>query len=229
MQAALEKTSTITSGMAKVKGSLSLGSLPGSLSITGGGPFDTKADGGPAVDLQLSVDIAGSPQEFGLVAVDGNGYLTVGDKALEQKGTSSFQPGQIPKFLKALGDNLTNVKSPAENSYSATVDLKKMIEGATGDDAEALKKLSIPGLGSGDSFTKSLSTADVTITVDAQGYAQTMDINMPITQGGNQGGIRATITLSEINQPQTIDKPKNVVSDASELGGIGAALAGGGQ
>jgi hypothetical protein len=53
-----------------------------------------------------------------------------------------------------------------------------------------------------------------------------MDIDLPLSQGGNQGGVRATITLTEINQPQTIEAPKNIVSSPSELGGLGAAFAG---
>lgn len=225
LKSALTKTAGISSGMAEVKASLALGSLPGSLAITGGGPFDTKAKGGAATDLQFSVDVAGTQQSFGIVAVDGKNYLTVDDKALEQKGDgASLGPDQVSEFLKGLGDNLTNVKSTADDTYTATVDVKKLLEGSSaGDD---LSKLSIPGLGSGEQLSKSVSTADITVTVDAEGYAQVLDIDLPITTGGNQGGVRATITLTEIDEPQTIEEPTNVVGDASELGGLGAALAG---
>jgi hypothetical protein len=223
MKAALEKTATIKSGNAAVKGSISIGSLPGSLAVTGGGPFDTEAKGGGAVELNLSIDIAGSPQEFGLVSVDGKNYLTVGDKALEQKKSgAALEPDQIASFISGLGDNLTNVKSPSENKYTGTVDVKKLLADGKAD----VSKLSFPGLGSGAELSKSLSTATVTITVNADGYADKMDIDLPLSQGGNQGGVRATITLSEINQPQTIEAPKNVVSSPAELGGLGAAFAG---
>jgi hypothetical protein len=223
MKSALEKTSTIKSGNAEVKGSISIGSLPGSLAVTGGGPFDTEAKGGGAVELSLSVDIAGTAQEFGLVAVDGKNYLTVGDKALEQKESDGgLEPGQIADFISGLGDNLTNVKSPSANTYTATVDVKKLLAEGDAD----ISKLSFPGLGSGAQLAKSLSTATIKVTVDADGYAQTMDIDLPLSQGGNQGGVRATITLTEINQPQTIEAPKNVVTSPAELGGLGAAFAG---
>lgn len=225
LKSALTKTASIKSGTADVKASLALGNLPGSLSIQGGGPFDTEAKGGAATDLQFSVDVAGTQQNFGILAVGGKNYLTVDGKALEQKGDgASLGPDQISEFLDGLGDNLTNVKSAGENKYTATVDVKKLLEASKAGDN--LSKLSIPGLGSGEQLSKSVSTADITVTVDADGYAQVLDIDLPITTGGNQGGVRATITLSDIDQPQTIEEPTNVVGDASELGGLGAALAG---
>jgi len=226
LKSALTKTAGIKSGMADVKASLALGSLPGSLSIQGGGPFDTAAKGGAATDLQFSVDVAGTQQNFGILAVGGKNYLTVDGKALEQKGDggAGLGPDQVADFLSGLGDNLTNVKSAGENKYTATVDVKKLLESSKAGDN--LSELSIPGLGSGEQLSKSVSTAEITVTVDADGYAQVLDIDLPITTGGNQGGVRATITLSEIDQPQTIDEPTNVVGDASELGGLGAALSG---
>lgn len=222
---ALTKTSEISSGMADVKASLSAGNLPGSLAITGGGPFDTKAKGGPATDLQFSVNIAGSDQSFGIVAVGGKSYLTVGDKALEQKDSGgSLNPDQIADFIAGLGKNLTNVKSTGEDTYTATVDVKKLITDSSAGDN--LSKLNIPGLGSGQKLAESVGNADITVTIDDQGYASVMDIDLPITTGGSQGGVRATITLSDIDKPQTIEEPTNVVSSASALGGLGSALAG---
>lgn len=225
VKSALTKTSGITSGQADVKASLSAGNLPGSLSITGGGPFDTEAKGGPATNLQFSVNIAGSEQNFGILAVGGKSYTTVDDKALEQKDDGgSLNPDQISGFIAGLANNLTNVKSAGEDTYTGTVDVKKLIENSsTGDN---LSELSIPGLGSGKKLAESVSTADITVTIDADGYASVIDIDMPITTSGSQGGIRATITLSDIDKPVTIEEPTNVVSSASELGGIGAALAG---
>lgn len=220
MQSALAKTATITSGQAKIKGSISVGSVPGSLSVTGDGSFDTKAEGGGALDLQMSVNIAGTEQEFGFVTVDGKSYLTVGDKALEQK-EGGLETGQVTAFIKGLGDYLTNVQEAGPNKYSADVDVKKMIAGNKNGD---LSKLSIPGIGSGQDLQKSLGDASITVTVDSQGYAQEMDINLSLQQSSSQGGLRATISLSDINQPVTINKPENIVQSASDLGAIGAAL-----
>lgn len=223
MQSALAKTATITSGKATIKGSISVGSVPGSLSVSGDGTFDTKAADGGALDLQLSVNIAGSDQEFGFVTVDGKSYLTVGEKAIEQKNGNSLKTGQVTAFIKGLSDYLTNVKSVGDNKYSADVDVKKMIaDNKNGD----LAKLSIPGIGSGAELQQSLGDATITVTVDSEGYAQTMDINLSLQQSGSQGGVRATISLSDINQPVTITKPENIVQSAADLGAIGAALSG---
>lgn len=224
MKAALAKTATITSGTAKIKGSVSIGNLPGSLSVTGGGSFDTKAADGGALDLDFALQIAGTEQKFGFTTVDGASYLTVGDKALEQKDGNKLTTGQISDFIEGLSKYLTNVKSIGDSRYSADVNVKQMIaDNKNGD----LGKLSIPGIGSGAELQKSLGKATVTVTVDAEGYAQTMDINLSLLQsGGNQGGVRATISLEDINQPVTISKPENIVESASDLGAIGAALAG---
>ncbi|MGK2877216.1 MAG: hypothetical protein ACSLFF_01355 [Solirubrobacterales bacterium] len=224
---ALTKTAGITSGRAAVKASLAMGSLPGSLTITGGGPFDTKAKGGPATDLQFSVDVAGTRQTFGVVAFGGKNYLTVDGKALEQKGSgSSFSPDQIADFIEGLGKYLTNAKSvpDTDNEYTATVDVKKLLSDSKAGDN--LSKLSIPGLGSGQKLAEQVGNADITVTIDADGYAQILDIDLPITTNGSQGGVRANIELSDIDQPVTIEEPTNVVSSASELGGLGAAIAG---
>lgn len=227
-KAAMEKTSTITSGKSTLKGSMSVGSLPGSISISGGGPFDTKAEGGPALDLTLSVNIAGNDQKFGFVTVDGKSYMVFGDKAVEQKnsGSATADPGQIADFIKGLGENAADVQKTAENTYSATIDVKKILADAKKQSDSKLSDVQIPGLGNTDQLEKTLGDTKVTIKVDSEGYAQNMDINMSIKSDGSTGGLRMTIDLSEINQPQEISAPKNVVSGASELGGIGSALGG---
>lgn len=233
--AALQKTAAIKSGTADIEGSLATGSLPGSISVTGESKFDTAAEGGGAMEIALALSIAGQEQKFGFVTVDGKNYLTVGDKALEQKGSSSQQvePGQISSFIDGLGKYVSDVKSAGEvnglQSYTATVDVKKMIaenkgsSGATGD----LSKLSIPGIGSGSELSDSVSTADITVGVNSDGYAQELRIDMPLTIGGNTGGVRANIKLADINGAVTIEKPENVVSSSADLGALGSFLGGG--
>jgi hypothetical protein len=231
VQDALKKTSTITSGKAELKGSMAQGTLPGSIAIEGGGPFDTKAEGGPAYEVMLNLGIAGQQMNVGVVATDGKNYLVVDGKALEQKGEDAgigLDANGIADFIEGLGQYVTSAEDGAEeNTYNATVDLEKMFaEGASGDNA-ALKKLSIPGLGSA---AENFKTADVVVHVDSQGYADSVDINLPMGEkksgdsGDSQGALRITLKLTEINQPQTIEKPKNIVKDASELGGIGQYL-----
>lgn len=231
IQDALEKTSTITSGQAKLDGALSIGSLPGSISISGGGPFDTKADGGPAFKLELSVELAGTPQKIGFAAVDGKNYLLVGDKAVEQKAGKggSLDSGQIANFIKGLGEFTSDAKKTGENTYTAKVDIKAMLEDFSKKSDGSLKNLSIPGLGSADQLTKSIGDADVTVSVDDEGYASEIDLNLSITNNGSQGGLRLKIDLDEINQPQTIEAPTDVVSSASALGALGAAAAAAGE
>lgn len=227
MQGALKKTSTITSAKTDIKGSIAIGSMPGSISLTGTGAFDTKAAKGGALQLEFTIELAGTKQSFGIVSVGGKSYMVVGGKALEQNGDNSFDTGQVQQFIEGLGDYLTNVKSLGGNKYSADVDVKKMI----GDDKGGkLSSLSIPGIGSGEKLQDALGNATVTVTVDSEGYAQTMDFNLSLTQaggqGGGQGGLRATISLENIDEPVTVEAPKNVVKDSSELGVIGQALSG---
>ncbi len=226
VSAALKKTSEIKSGTAAIDGSVSTGSLPGSISLKGDATFDTQAEGGAAMDVELAASVAGTEQKFGFVAVDGKNYITVGDKALEQKGSSNLEPSQISSFIAGLGKNLTNVKETGEaagvTTYTATVDVKKMI--TENSDNSDLSKLSIPGVGSGSDLAKSVSTADITVGVDGDGYAQTLTVDLPLDINGSPGGLRADIELSDIDQPVTIEKPSDVVKDASELGGLGAML-----
>lgn len=232
--AALKKTSEVKSGSADIEGSVSTGSLPGSISVTGEAVFDTEAAGGAAMDIDLSISIAGAEQKFGFVAVDGKNYVTVDDKALEQKGANSQQlePGQISSFIAGLSKYVSNAKSTGEadglSTYTATVDVKKMIAD-NGNDKEQtdLSKLSIPGVGSGAELQNAVSTADITVGVNSDGYAQELRIDMPLQISGNSGGIRVNINLSDIDQPVTVEKPENVVDSASDLGGLGAMLSGG--
>lgn len=225
IQSALTKTSTITSGNAKIEGRLAVGNLPGSFEITGGGPFDTKAKGGPAYKLELSINVAGSPQKIGFMAVDGKNYMLVGDKALQQKKGQSgaIDSGQIAGFIKGLGNYVSNAKKTGEDTYTADVDVKKIFTDKSSKSAD-LSKLQIPGLGSGQELAKSLGTATVTIEVDDEGYADSIDLNLPISSNGSEGGLKLEIDLDEINEPQTITAPTDVVKTPSELGGLGAAF-----
>lgn len=224
IQDALTKTAGIDSGQAGVKAAISIGSLPGSFDINGGGPFDAKASGGGAFDLDFKVNIAGSSQEFGFTKVDGKSYVTAGDKALEQKGASAgIDPKSVSSFLSGIGKYLSNAKQTSDGTYTATVNVKQLLEDSKGS-KNGLSGASIPGLGSVSQLSNEISTANITVKVDSQGYADYLDIDLPIKQGSGEGGVRATITLTDINQPVTITAPKNVVSDSSELGAIGGLL-----
>jgi hypothetical protein len=225
IQTSLDKTSTITSGLSTIKGALSIGAVPGSIAITGGGPFDTEAKGGAAFDLELSIGIAGTQQKMGFVAVNGKNYMVVGDKAIEQKGENAkgLDGKQIANYIESLGKYISNAKKTGDNTYTADVDMKQLF-------TDSKKKagnvnFEIPGLGSLDQLQKSLGTSTLKIEIDSEGYASTIDLNLPITTDGNEGGVRLTISLSEINEPQKIEQPANVVDAGSALGSFGSSVA----
>jgi hypothetical protein len=228
VQQALEKTSTITSGHAELSGTMTVGAVPGSISLKGGGPFDTKAPGGGAFKIELSLGIAGSEQKLGFAYVDGSQYMLVGDKAIEQKdgkGGKKMGTGQVADIIKDLGSYVSGAKKTAPNTYTAKIDVKKMFEERS-KKAGAASDLEIPGIGSPETLAKSMGIADITVTVNADGYAETMDLNLPINSDGNQGGLRLKIALSEINEPQKIEKPTNVVTGADALGSLGSSMLG---
>ncbi|MFT4048757.1 MAG: hypothetical protein QM648_02860 [Solirubrobacterales bacterium] len=228
LKAALDKTAGIKSGKADVSGAVSLGSVPGSIDISGTGVFDTEASGGGAMNITIGINVAGSQQEIGFVSVDGQSYLVSGDKGVKQgkNDSGATSPDQIASFIKALGENATNVKKTGANTYTATIDVKKMFQESDKASGGKLSDLKIPGLGSSTDLAKSLGSTDITVTVDSEGYASKLDLNMTLKTGNTTGGLRLNIALSEINQPQTIEKPKNIVSSTAELGGLGSALSG---
>lgn len=225
MGAALEKTATVTSGKVAIDGAVSVGNLPGSIALKGGGVFDTKAGKGGALDLQFEAQIAGTEQKIGLVAVDGKNYVVFGDKALEQRDQGNEPVGSesVADFIKSLGEHLTDVKRTADNTYTAEVDFAGLTEKMDKEEG-GIGGFSIPGLGSGESIAKNVSQTEITVTVDDAGYATKMDINLDMQADGQQGGIRVSIELSEIDQPQKIKKPKTIVTDPSALDGFGAML-----
>lgn len=225
IQAALEKTSQIKSGQAELDGSVSLGNLPGSIGISGGGPFDTEAKGGPAFSIELALDIAGSPQKFGFTSVDGKSYMLVGDKAVERKGKDekNLTSGGIADMIKSLGDHISSAKETGDGTYTAKLDTKALFEAAKSGDGQGLAGLEIPGFGSAEGLAEELGVADVTIEVDSEGYADEIALNMPLSAGGGEGALRLTISIDEINEAQKISEPTNVVS---EVPGLGGALGG---
>lgn len=231
---ALKKAATITSGQSELKASIATGSLPPTLDITGGGPFDTEAKGGTAYDLDFVVQVAGTDQNFGFASVGGKQYLKIGDKAAEEDGDGlgSIDPGQIKSFIDSLGEYVTGVQQiegktvngESLDVYRGKLDTKKLL-GGSGDD-DALGGFSIPGLGSADDLLNSVNIADVTIAIAGDGFPRELGVNVPLDRDGSEAGVRANLVLSEINEPVTINKPKNVVSDRSELGALANLLGG---
>lgn len=231
---ALKKAATITSGEAELNATINTGGFPPSFDITGGGPFDTEAEGGAAYDLDLVIQVAGTEQQLGFAAVDGKRYLKVGDKAAETRDSASgsLDPSSVKDFIDSLDKYVSNVKQGEDKTvdgesltvYSFDIDVKKLFDDAksSGDD---ISKLSIPALGSVDELADSVEGATGTIAVAGDGYPHELSVDVPIKNGTSEANVRGTIALKKINQPVTIEKPKNIV-DESELGGIAQMLGG---
>lgn len=234
VESALEKAADITSGQAEVKASILTGALPPSFDIVGGGPFDTEAEGGVSYDLDLTVQVAGTEQELGFAAVDGKSYLKVGNKAAETKNNTGggLDPGSIETFIDSLSDYVTEASFSEERNlgkeqlkvYDVVYDTAKLLEDLSNDNPE-LTQLSIPGLGSVDQLSEGIKNSTGSLGVGTDGFPHLITLNVPIERTSTQAGVRLSLTLTEINQPVTIEAPENIV-ERSELGGIADFLGG---
>ncbi len=232
VSAALTKAATITSGNADLKASVLTGSLPPSFDIVGGGPFDTEAKGGAAYDLDLTIQVAGTDQLVGFAAVDGQSYVKIDDKAAEvdSKASGGLDPASIKGFIDSLDQYVSGAEQVEDRQeggetlkvYNVDIDVKKLLADAK-ENNDGIAELSVPGLGTADDLEKSVSDATATIAVAPDGFPRSLSINVPISRGSTEAGVRATLTLTEINESVTIEKPSNVV-DRSELGGVAELL-----
>jgi hypothetical protein len=244
VESALKNAANIKSGKSTLNATIAAGSLPGSFKVTGGGPFDTEAEGGAAFDISLKVNIAGFDQTIGLIAVDGKNYIEIGDKAFlsdkNSKSSGAIEPKTIQNLINSLNKYVSNVKQSASKEingetvdvYSMTIDLGALAKDsvAKNDGAGA----SIPGLGNVSDLATSLGKADATVAINSDDMPVEIGIDADVggaTDSGNSGGLKGTLVLSDINEPVTIDKPKNVVTDSSALQALGGMLGGlgGGQ
>lgn len=234
VESALEKAADIKSGQAEVKASILTGALPPSFDIVGGGPFDTEAEGGVSYDLDLTVQVAGTEQELGFAAVDGKSYLKVGDKAAEMKDNTAggLNPGSIETFIDSLSDYVTeatfsedrNIGKEQVKVYDVIYDTAALLEDLSKDNPE-LTKLSIPGLGSVDQLSDGIKNSTGSLGIGTDGFPHLITVNVPIERTSSQAGLRVSLTLTEINQPVTIEAPDNIV-ERSELGGFADFLGG---
>ncbi|MGH2906201.1 MAG: hypothetical protein ACRDKI_05465 [Solirubrobacterales bacterium] len=245
VETALKNAANITSGKSKLDATIAMGSLPGSFKLTGGGPFDTKAEGGAAFDIKLKVNIAGFDQTIGLIAVDGDNYVQIGDKAFKSKQNDPTSGAIDPKSIQALINSLSKYVSDIKqtgtktvagqqlDTYSMTIDLGALAKDSLQDNKA--NNASIPGLGNVADLAKSLGKATATVGIGSDDYPHEIGLNATAgnaTDGGSGGGgIRGTLVLTDINKPVTINKPTNIVTDSSALQALGGMLGGlsGGQ
>ncbi|MBI5310960.1 MAG: hypothetical protein HZB14_08075 [Actinobacteria bacterium] len=252
VKTALQNASKINSGSVTIDASISGAGMPGKMKLTGGGKFDTKAKGGPAVDMQVKFDMGfgGEPQEIGLVSVGGKSYLKFGGKfyAADEMmqgitgATGSTQKTAIDaKDFQKLMDSLDGYVSDAKASgtqkvgdetldvYSATIDVKKVMAEAQKQAGSALDSLSALG-GTGD-LTDSVGETTVEIGIDGNDLPRSFKIKSSMeggATGSTSGGgtVEASLVLTEVNQPVTIEAPEKVEEGASLLEAFGSMLGG---
>lgn len=144
---------------------------------------------------------------------------------MEDRG-GSLDPSSIKTFIDSLGGYVSGAEQIEDKTvdgetlavYSVDVDAEKLVADAK-KNGDSLADLSIPTLGSVDQLAESVGDVTATVAVAGDGYPRELSVNIPIQRGSSEAGVRATITLSGINEPVAIEAPENVV-ERSELGGF---------
>lgn len=233
LTAALTNVAQIDTGRITIDGSIVGGGAPGTIGLKGGGPFDMKAKGGPAVDLALDIAFAGVPQKIGIVVSGGEAFLVFGARAFalgKSKGGSAG-PVDVAGLKKALAglakyvsdveqSGTTTVGGESVDLYSAKVDVSGLAN-AYGAKTKGVAAPALPGIPSvGD--LKGSPPATIKFGIGADDLPRYIDIDAQLGQS-EDGRINATVTLTDINDPVTIKPPKNPLrgdDTASALGGM---------
>lgn len=254
---ALKNAQKINSGTVTFDGSMSGAGLPGKIKLSGGGDFDSKAKGGPAMDLKIKLDLGfgGEPQEMGLVTADGKSYIMFADKyysadsmvpgATGSTGSTSstaIDSKQLTELIDSLDGLVSDVSASGTKKvgdedvdlYTATIDVSKAVDEAKKQAGSALEGLSALG-GAGD-LGKAFGDTKIIIGVDSNDLPRSLEIKTSVDPGaagataaGGSGSIEASMVLTEVNQPVTVEKPDKVESGnglleafGSMFGGLGA-------
>lgn len=250
VKTALQNASKINSGSVTLDAAISGGGLPGKMKLSGGGDFDTKAEGGPAIAIDVKFDMGfGEPQEIGLVSVDGKSYLKFGGKyyaadsmvpgATGASGSTStaIDSKQLQELIDSLDGYVSDVKAAGTKKvgddtldlYTATIDVKKAVAEAKKQAGSALEGLAALG-GAGD-LTEGVGETTVEIGVDSNDLPRSFKLNTSVEAGStggtsSGGGIEASLVLTEVNQPVTIEKPDEVEEGSSLLEAFGSMFGG---
>ncbi|MFY9487974.1 MAG: hypothetical protein WAP35_04665 [Solirubrobacterales bacterium] len=240
LKTALSNAAKLKSGEFTLDATISGGSFPGALKITGGGTFDTAAKPAEA-DVNLSVDLGPTKQELGFVSVAGKNYVKFGDRAFEMKegktGGSSMtvDPKQVQSLINSLDEYVSDVKRDGTTQaagktldvYTAKIDVDKIATDAENKNGGDLP--SIPGLGNTKDLAKSVGETTVSIGIDDQDLPRSLALNTSFggaTGDADQGGLKATLLLTEINEPVEIKKPANIVEGQDAIQALGGLLGG---
>lgn len=253
VKSSIKKLADIKSGRFKFEATLSGTGMPGAMKFAGDGAFDTKAKGGPAVELNASFNMGSQAQKIGFVALEGKAYMIFGDQAFSMDDTlkgatgatgGADNPGQISeKDIQEMIDLLDGLIGEVQEAgtadvggatvtvYTAKLDVKKAAAEAEKKAGESLS--GIPGLSDLNSLTSMFGDTTVRIGVDGDQMPRLVEIETSMatptaTTGGTEGGaIKFRLELIDPNEPVTIKKPENVTDSEGALDMLGGMFGGG--
>ncbi|HEV7918216.1 MAG TPA: hypothetical protein VGO97_01450 [Solirubrobacterales bacterium] len=241
LELALLNVAEVDSGKLNVDGTISGGGIPGPIRISGGGPFQLAGKKAPALDLALTVELAGQPQKIGIVVVDGEAFLRFGSSAFSlgagSKNNSPVDVAALRSLVRGMGKYVSDVRTAGSmtvegdsvNLYTAKLDVAALANDNMKKNKSAIPTL--PGLPSLSELSKS-PPADVKVGVDDSGLPRYVSANARLGADGAAGTVKLTVTTSAINEPVTIKQPSNVSRGndaAAALSGLFGALGGAGQ
>lgn len=255
VKTALNNASKINSGSVTIDAALAGGGLPGKMKLTGGGDFDTKAEGGPAVDITVKFDMGfgGEPQEIGLVSVGGKSYLMFGGKYYEgdsmmkdfagasdttgSTSSTAIDSKQLQELIKSLDGFVGEVTAAGTKKigdetldlYNVEVDVKKAVAEAKDQAGSALEGLA--ALGGGGDLTEGIGETTVEIGIDSNDLPRSFKLKTSVDSGAggstSEGGsVEASMVLTEVNNPVTIEQPAKVEEGSSLLEAFGSMFGG---
>lgn len=255
VKTALQNVEKIDSGSMTMSGSLSGAGMPGKMSVSGDGKFDTKAEGGPAVEMKMKLDLGfgGQPQEVGLISVDGKSYIEFGGKFYsadsmmkgitgatgdsKPKSSTAIDSKQLKEMINSLSGMVGEVTASGTKQvggekvdvYTATIDVSKAVDEAKKQAGSALDGLSALG-GVGD-LGKIFGDTKILIGIDSNDLPRSIEIKSTVDPkaagaSGSGGTIEGSLILTEVNQPVTITKPAKVESGSGLLEALGAMFGG---
>ncbi|MBK5230406.1 MAG: hypothetical protein JJE27_04450 [Thermoleophilia bacterium] len=243
VKTAIANVTKINSGVVKIDATVSIGGMPGSFKVSGDGAFDTKAKGGPAFKLNMSINLGGQPQELGFTTVDGQGYMQFGKTAFaigkagggSSQSTGAINPKQLKQLIGSLDGYFSDVKQDGTlqadgrtlTVYSAKVDL---VRAATDAQRKIGTLPAVPGLGNVQALAGSFGDTTVRIGIGDDELPRSIAIESSYGSTGNgatsSGSLKLSALVTKVNEPVKIKKPAHVTEGQSALGGLGSMLGG---
>lgn len=194
--------------------------------VNGRGHFTmSMADMGGEIEMVVDGDTV--YMKIPMMAGNGKPWSKMSAADLGQAGTSTAatDPGAFLKMLEGTGAEITtigkeDVRGVATTHISTTLDLRKLMEQAVGDDkADVEKQLDSMG-------GAALPAVPTEVWVDDDGYVRKLTMDMDLAEmtggAGGSGTITVTVELYDFNEPVDIEIP-----DPSQVGDLGVGALGG--